>query len=377
MINTIYFFASKEDIYNIFHKIEKESDIKYCMTVADKKAGEKGMPEMEFDTIEEIAKDCHGGHMIQPFYLIAPKTEVMKTNRQALKDRDDIERYRMSYTENGNSVMLKGMRKHEDLTFDYYVHINRQMETEFSALLFKKIVREVKRNCVRITYSTPVYIGKEMYKSKKELVFSGERCGCITVTEADEVKEWYRNPNVRAFADQPFAEQISFLRDVFQGKVLKNYREEEQNFSEDFQMYRVASSQVWKIKDMSLLKDVFGLFDDDVKTPSPPGTSTAMEYLCEASIFVASAQKPDGIRILSDFLRQIPERGYHCGCEGIVRLLLKKKYFEKFRMSMEDVSEDTKKLIKKILEGLTDKNTRNQRKELIEMLDSCNSSDTP
>ena len=44
---------------------------------------------------------------------------------------------------------------------------------------------------------------------------------------------------------------------------------------------------------------------------------------------------------------------------------------------MEDVSEDTKKLIKKILEGLTDKNTRNQRKELIEMLDSCNSSDTP
>ena len=106
MINTIYFFASKEDICNIFHKIEKESDIKYCMTVADKKAGEKGMPEMEFDTIEEIAKDCHGGHMIQPFYLIAPKTEVMKTNRQALKDRDDIERYRMSYTENGNSVML-------------------------------------------------------------------------------------------------------------------------------------------------------------------------------------------------------------------------------------------------------------------------------
>lgn len=95
------------------------------MTQADKKAGEKGIPKIEFDTIEEIADDCHAAHMIQPFYLIAPKTEVMKTYQQALKGRDDIERYRMVYTENRNSVLLKGMRKHEDSTFDYYVHIDR------------------------------------------------------------------------------------------------------------------------------------------------------------------------------------------------------------------------------------------------------------
>lgn len=370
MIDTINFFAAKEDICNIFHKIEQEFDIKYCMTRADKKVGEKGMPRMEFDTIEEIADDCHAVHMIQPFYLLTPKTEVMKRYRLVLKDRDDIERYCMDYTGNRNSVLLKGMRKHEDLTYDYYVHIDRKMETEFSALLFNRIVREVKRNCVRIKYNTPVYIGKEMYKNKKELVFSGERCGCITVTEADEAKEWYRNLKVRAFADKSFAEQLSFLQDVFYGKVLKNYEEERKNFTEDFQIYGVALSQPWGIKDLSLLKDIFGLFDDSVKVLSYLGTSTAMEYLCEASVYVASAQKPDGIRILLDYLCQIPEKGYHCGCEGIIRILLKKKYFERFKASMEDTAEDTKKLVKKILEGLTDKKTGNQRQELIKMLDS-------
>ena len=370
MIDTICFFASKKDICNIFLKIEQDFDIKYCMTRADKKVDEKGMPRMEFNTIEEIVDDCHAVHMIQPFYLLTPKTEVMKKCRQALKDRDDIERYRMDYTENRNSVLLKGMRKHEDLTFDYYVHIDRKMETEFSALLFKRIVREVKRNCVRIKYNTPVYIGKEMYKNKKELVFCGERCGCITVTEADEAKEWYRNPKVRAFADKSFAEQLSFLQDVFYGKVLKNYEEERKNFTEDFQIYEVALSQPWGIKDLSLLKDIFGLFDDSVRVLSHLGTSTAMEYLCEASIYMASGQQPDGIRILLDYLCQIPERGYHCGCEGIIRILLKKKYSEKFKTSIEDIAEDTKKLVKKILEGLNDKNTGNQRQELIEMLNS-------
>lgn len=368
MIDTIYFFASREDICNIFHEVEREFDIKYCMTRMDKIVGEKGMPNMEFNTIEEIADDCHAAHRIQPFYLIAPKTEVMKIYRQVLKDRDDVERYCMNHTENGNSVILKGMQKHEDLTFDYYVHINRRDETEFSGLLFKKVVREIKRNCVRIKCNTPVYIGKEMYKSKKELVFSGVRCGCITVTEADEAKEWYRNPNVRAFSDKPFTEQFSFLRDVFRGKVLKNYKEERDIFSEAFQMYMVASAQVWKIKDLSFLKDVFGLFDDDVRVPSPSGASSAMEYLCEASVYAASIQKPDGMRMLLECLCQIPEKGYFCGCEGIVKLLLRKKYFEKFKMSVEGVTEDTKKLILKILEGLNDKNTVNQRKELLEML---------
>lgn len=368
MIDTICFFASKEDICNIFREIEYQFEIKYCMTRADKEVSQNGMPKMEFDSIGEIADDCHATHTIQPFYLIVPKTEVMRTYRQALKDRDDIERYCMDYTENTNGVLFKGMCRHEDLTFDYYVHMNRKMETEFSAQLFKKIVQEVKRNCVRIKYSTPVYIGKGLYKDRAKLVFHGERCGCITVTEADEAKEWHRSPKVRAFTDQTFQEQLSFLQDVFYGKQLKDFDKEQKAFSEDYQIYCVAMSQPWGIKDLSLLRDIFDLFDDSVKFPSPPGTVTAMEYLCEASVYVASAHKPDGIRILLDYLCQIPKRGYHCGCEGIVRLLLKKKYFEKFKTGTENVAEDTKKLLQKILEGINDKKTANQRKELLCLL---------
>lgn len=368
MIDTIYFFASREDLCNIFNAIEQEFDIKYCITQADKEVGKNEMPKMEFDTIEEIADDCHAAHVIQPFYLIAPKTEVMKKYRQALKDRDDIDRYYINYTANGNSVMLKSMQKHKDLTCDYYVHIARELETEFSGMLFKRIVREVKQNCVRIKYSTPIYIGKEMYKNKDELVFSGERSGCFTVPETNEAKEWHRIPKVREFADKPFMKQLSFLQDVFYGKELKNYKEEEKNFSEDYQIYIVATSQVWRIKDLSLLKEVFALFDDNVNVTAPQGTMTAMENLCDALIYAASTQKPDGIRILLDDLHYIPERGYHCGCEGIVRILLKKKYFKRFKISLADVTEDTKILVKKILESLTDKRTAEQRKELIDML---------
>ena len=368
MIDTIYFFASKKDLCIIFAAVEQEYDIKYCVTQADKEACKSEMPKMEFDTINEIADDCHAAHLIQPFYLITPKNQAMVRYRQALKDRDDIERYRVIYPENKNSVMLKGMRKHEDLTFDYYVHIARNLETEFSGMLFKKIVREVKRNCVKIKYSAPIYIGKDMYESKEKLVFSGERCGTFTINRADEVKEWYRSPKVRAFADQSFTEQLSFLQDIFYGNALQNYHGEAKNFSEDFQIYAAAFSQPWRIKDLSLLKEVFRLFDDSVKVPSPPGTSTAMEYLCEASIYVAAAQKPDGIRILLEHLHDIPEKGYHCGSEAIVRTLLKKKYFQRLKDSLTDTTEDTKILVKNILEGITDKRTEDSRRELIDML---------
>lgn len=370
MIDTIYFFASRKDICNIFLEIEKEFDIKYCITRADKKTEEMGIPRMEFDTIEEIADDCHAAHKIQPFYLLAPKTEVMKTYQQALKDQDDIVRYCMNYTDNKNSILLKGMQRHEDLTHDYYIHINRKSETEFSGMLFKKLVREVKRNCVRIKYNTPVYIGKELYKSKEELVFCGERSGCFTITETDEAKEWYRSPKVRAFADQTFPEQISFLQDVFYGNKLIDFKKEQKEFSEDYQIYMVAMSQPWRIKDLASLREIFSLFDDSVLTADAFSPMTAMEGLCEASVSVASAQKPDGIRILLDYLCRIPEKGYHCGCEGIVRLLLKKKYYEKFKTSVENAAEDTKILLKKILEGMTDKKTEAQRKEMIDILNS-------
>lgn len=368
MIDTIYFFASREDLCNIFRAVELEFDIKYCATRADKETGKNEMPKMEFESIDEIADDCNAAHGIEPFYLIVPRTEVMKIYRQTLKDRNDIDRYCMNYTENGNGVLLQGMRKHEDLTCEYYVHIARKLETEFSGLLFHKITGEVRRNCVRIKNIAPTYIGKDMFQSRDKRIFSGERCGCFTVTEANEAKKWYRSPKVREFADQSFGEQISFLHSVFSREALKDYHEEMKNFSEEYQIYILAMSKIWGMKDLSFLKEIFALFDDDCEVESPSGTMTAMEYLDEALICAAASQKPDGMRILLDHLCYVPKKGYHCGCEGIVRLLLKKKYYESFRISLPEAAEESRELVKKVLEGLTDKRTERQRQELTELL---------
>ena len=367
MLSSLHFFASKQDLCIIFQAVEQEFPIKYCLTRADQDPGKEELPRMEFDSIEEIADGFTAAHSIAPFCLITPKTEVLEVFQLRMQ-RDDIARYCLDYRKNTNGVLLKGMEKHEDLTCEFYVHINREHETEFSAALFKSIIREIKRNCVRVKNTAPTYIGKKMYKERENHIFHGERCGAFTVTAANEAKEWYRRPEVRKFADKPFRDKLSFLQRVFEGKEIKDYERERKNFSEDFEIYRLAEGAVWKIKDLSLLKETFALFDDDVKVPSSPGTRTAMEYLCEASVYAASIQKPDGIRMLLEQLRYVPEKGYHCGCEGMIRILLKGKNFEKFQTSLAAANRDTKVLVKKILEGLTDKRMAGKRKELADML---------
>lgn len=68
--------------------------------------------------------------------------------------------------------------------------------------------------------------------------------------------------------------------------------------------------------------------------------------------------------MLLEQLRYVPEKGYHCGCEGMVRILLKGKNFDRFKTNLADADRDTKALVKKILEGMTDKRTADKRGEL-------------
>ena len=51
-----------------------------------------------------------------------------------------------------------------------------------------------------------------------------------------------------------------------------------------------------------------------------------------------------------------------------MRTLLKKKYFQRLKDSLTETTEDTKILVKNILEGITDKRTEDSRRELIDML---------
>lgn len=367
MLSKFHFFASKQDLCNIFNGVEQKFDIKYCITQADQDIGKNEMPKMEFGTIAEIADDFTAAHLIAPSCLITLRTEVIAVYQQRLKG-DDIARYCIDHLEKANGVRLRGMAKHKDLTCEFSVQISREYETEFSANLFKNIVREVKQNCVRLKNTATTYIGRELYKEREKLIFSGERCGAFTVTDTNEAKNWYRRPKVRDFADQPFMEKLSFLQSVFNGKELKDFKEDQKNFSEDFEIYGLATGTVWGLEDLSLLKEVFALFDDEVKIPGYYGTKTAMEDLCDASVYVASIQKTEGIRILLEQLHYVPVRGYHCGCEGIIKILLTRKYFNMFKTSLTIVNNDAKLFIKNVMEDLTDKKTIEKRKELIDML---------
>ena len=367
MQRRLHFFASRQDLCNMFKAVEREFSIQYCLTQADQDAGMETPPQMAFDTIEEIADELTAAHSIAPLCLITPKMEAIKVYRRRLQ-REDIARYCVELLEHTNAMQLRGMEKHKDLTCEFYVYLNRAQETDFSAALFQCAIREIRRNCVRVKNTAPTYIGKEMYQEREDRIFYGERCGAFTVTAANEAKEWYRRPKVREFADRSFTEKLSFLQRVFDGKEIKDYQKERKNFSEDFEIYGIAESAVWRIKDLSLLKEVFALFDDDIKVPSFPGTSTAMEYLCEASVYVASLQKPDGVRILLEQLHDVPEKGYHCGCEGMIRILLKRNYFVQFKTGLANANRDTKELVRKILDGFTDQKMAGKRKELGDML---------
>lgn len=57
MQRCLHFFASKQDLCNIFKAVEQEFSIKYCVTEAKQAVCKEGPPQMAFDTIEEIADD--------------------------------------------------------------------------------------------------------------------------------------------------------------------------------------------------------------------------------------------------------------------------------------------------------------------------------
>ena len=229
MINSIYFFASKKDLGNIFRAIEKEFDIKYCANYVYAEAENDEKPNIEFNAIEEIADNSW------ELYYIVHKTQDMHTICQVLQDEKTV-RYITECKDHHCLTFRTKYKNPNGYEGDYEVYIPRKYETEFTGALFKRIVREVKRNCVRIKHISPFYVGKEMYKNIGDYVFYGQcfRFECI-VTETDTAKRWWRNPNVRAFMDQTMSEHLQFLQDIFSNKELQDL--DFHNPTEQYEIY--------------------------------------------------------------------------------------------------------------------------------------------
>lgn len=368
MTNTIHFFASKQDLCNIFKPVENEFEIKYCANYVYADADHDEQPRIAFHTIEEIA-DSYG-----ELYFIVPKSQAMHTICQTLQDEAKV-RY---ITEcNGNAGRLTFRTKSSNpngYECDYEVYIPREYETEFTGALFKRIVREVKRNCVRVKNITPFYVGKELYQNVGDYVFYKQGSGFAQiVTDANETKRWWDNPNIRQMMEQPIPELLPFLQEVFAQKRLKNFdpwKVHWKDYPEDYKIYGGILYRLWTNKDLSLFKDIAALFDDAVTMSDLQTARTAMETLREIELDWAFSQKSDGIRLLLENLKNVPSAGYHCGNEELIRTLLKKKYYELFRESLTQVADEAKVCVRKTLESIGDKRLQKQKEELMQLLNS-------
>lgn len=364
MIDTIYFFASNNDLYNIFGLIEREFDIKYCACYAYAENGKKA--DIEFNKIEEIADSY------REVYYIVQKTQIMQTYCYMLED-EKKERY-VTRCDDLNCLTFRTAAKNPNgYKGDYEVHIPREYETEFTGALFKRIVREVKRNCVKIKYISPLYVGEEMYKNIGGYILLSQRSLFpLIVTEKNEAKRWWKNPNVRKFMDKPIIEQLPFLQDVFSQKRLKNFglsNIQRKDWTEDHEIYEGIMYKLWINKDLSLLKDVAALFDDGVKVKEPfYMRKTAMEELRDIEIDWAFSQKADGIKILLENLKNVPSAGFYCGNREVIKTLFRKKYYETFKESLLNVTDETKEIIRNTVENISDKRLLKQVNEVIGLL---------
>ena len=93
-----------------------------------------------------------------------------------------------------------------------------------------------------------------------------------------------------------------------------------------------------------------------------------MEELRDIAINLALSYKEDGMRVLLDSLKNIPNKGYNCGSKSIIQILLKKKYNTTFQMSLANSSIQTKNLVKAILDDITEKRLMGIKDEIISTL---------
>ena len=119
MTNAIYFFASKQDLCNIFKSIENEFEIKYCANYVYDDANHDEQPRIAFHTIEEIA-DSYG-----ELYFIVPKSQTMHTICQTLHDEAKV-RYITECNGNEGRLTFRTKRSNPNgYECDYVVYPKR------------------------------------------------------------------------------------------------------------------------------------------------------------------------------------------------------------------------------------------------------------
>lgn len=361
-MDTIYFFAINEDLYNIFGKIEEEFDIKYCMERVDVNAVNSEVSQLEYDSIKDIVGKGEIG------ILISKKSEKMDTY---YRKTDKESYYKTEYYKNRNCVVFNGGKIYPAMISDYQIHIHEPYGSVYAEKLFKRIVKEVKKNCVKIKDIMPFYVGSEMYKYKDNYVFKGQRFAYpLKITDDGGTILWWNNERVRAFMQKPIMNQLAFLNEVLSNRKINDYNEELINYTENYQIYNGIMYNIANYKEINLFDEIMPLFNDDSEALSPlTGGKSAMEELRDIVINLAISQKEEGIKVLLDSLESIPVKGYNCGSKSIIQTLLKKKYIDMLKIGLVNTSEQTKNLVKTILDDITEKRLIKSKDEIISILE--------
>lgn len=358
-VDTLYFFASDEDIYKIFETIERKFDIKYCIERTKSNCDHESI--LEFDSIQDL-------ELNQTKYLITKKDKVMNTVYR--KVHHFYENY---YPDNKESIQFAGreLYPHNELS-DFRLHINLDYKSDYAKMLFKHIVKEVKRNCIKIDYYLCPYMGKELYINKKNYVYFCQRAlSPIIITDSGEPERWWWNEEVRLFMKRPIDDQLYFLTKVLSNALINDYKGEFKSQTVNYQIYEGVFSKLFTIGDLVFLKKILPLFNDNSNAISPNGVvKKTMVDLQELVIDLAFSYKADGISFLVKNLNLIPEIGYNSGSVAIVKALLKKKYIEFFKQSFLDITQDDKERLKSILNDISEKRLYKTRDMILKALDS-------
>lgn len=360
-MDTIYFFALKEDLYHIFGKIEEQFDLKYCPERVDVHIDNTEAPQLEYDKIKEII----GNGAIR--ILISEKSNKMDTY---YRETDKEAYYKTEYSKNCNCVVFNGGRVYPEMIGDYQLHIHRPYGSVYASKLFEQLVKIVKRNCVKISNISPFYVGKEMYKHKNSFVFFGQCFAYpLVITDDGEAIRWWSNENVRLFMRKPIVDQLVFLNEVLSNRKINDYNEELKNNTESYQMYNGVMFNLANDKELGIFDKIMPLFNDESEALSPlTGGKTAMEELRDIVINLAFSQKEKGVKALLDRLENISNKGYNCGSKSIIQILLKKKYIDIFKESLINTPDQNKKLVKAILSDITEKRLMKSKDEIMSIL---------
>lgn len=369
MGDIFHFFASDEELCEIFSEIEKEYNIKYVYEYVyifpnrDKVIIDDGNVIISENSIKGIVAKQRRFEC-----LIMDKSQNVVTNKSYAGYPDRIV-YESLYHHNRESVVFRRKNSvyREDMISDYQLYVN--LPSVFAQDLLKKMVKKIKKHCVKVEN---YYIGSDLYANREKYIFNGSYLrDLVTITESGKFKRWFEDKHIAEFIDGPMDEKLKFMDKVFSNDLIQDWDKEMEwkTRTDNWKMYEAVFTDLKRNKDIKLIKRLMELFNDESNSKSPyNGIDSGMLELGDTVLYMAYALKEEGMKTLIASFKYVPLKGKESGRKAIVKKLLLKKNIHKFQMGIKDIEEEDRELLIEILNEITDKRLLGARDTMLGLL---------